>query len=162
MACPLHSSSEWCRVAAKACWDGGLQAMYYHPHVSAGLIVLVVAALLIALLMPWWVVVLVCALVAVPAILVSPLIRRALRRPARVGAESLAGSSAVVVRRNAVSAALPYVVRLGGELWSARSPEELAEGDRALVLGVEGNHLLICRMPPGLAHAGEPWLESWR
>ena len=124
--------------------------MCLHPHVSAGLFVLGIAALLIAFLFPWWAVVLACGLAAVPVYLVFRSIRVALLRRARLGVESLSGASAVVVARTAEASALPYVVRLGGELWTARSPEALAVGDRALVLGVEDNHLLVCRMPPEL------------
>ena len=43
-----------------------------------------------------------------------------------------------------------YVVRVQGELWSASSPDELAVGERALVVEVEGYRLVVCRMPPEL------------
>ncbi len=121
-----------------------------HPHVSAGLILLALAAGLAAMLLPWWVVVIACIVAAAPAYLLARRIQAALPRRARVGAESLPGESAVVVARADSATGLPYVVRVDGELWSADSPEPLAVGERALVLGVERNHLVVCRMPPEL------------
>jgi membrane protein implicated in regulation of membrane protease activity len=128
--------------------------MCHHPHVTAGLLVLAVVALLAALFLPWWAIALGGALAAGSTYLVAQRVQVALRRRARVGPESLPGASATVVATAEPSAALPYVVRLGGELWSARSPEPLAVGDQALVLGVEDNHLVVCRMPPELQETG--------
>ena len=109
---------------------------------------LAVIAVVLLLSAPWWTVLVASALALPPALLVSRRVRRALRRRARVGRESLPGASGIVTARLVdPNSILPYVVRLGGELWTARSLEDLAVGDRVLVLDVEDNHLLVCRLP---------------
>jgi membrane protein implicated in regulation of membrane protease activity len=113
---------------------------------ALGLVLFALIAL--AFFAPWWVTVLVLAVVVPTGLLVSGQVRRALRRRTSVGAEALPGAAGTVVGRLAPSEApLGYVVRLGGELWMARSTDDLDLGDRALVVEVEGNHLLVCRLP---------------
>lgn len=124
--------------------------MTHDIDTSTWLLLLAMLGLLMAFILPWWVTVLVCGIAALPLLLVSGHIRRALRRRADVGAESLPGARATVVARAHPPASFPYVVRLNGELWNARAVDDLAVGDHALVLEVEGNHLVVCRMPPEL------------
>jgi membrane protein implicated in regulation of membrane protease activity len=78
---------------------------------------------------------------------VSRQIYRALRRPVAVGREALPGSRATVVGRTDSGG---YFVRIEGELWSAESPDALVDGERVYVLDVEGQHLIVCRLPPEL------------
>lgn len=107
-----------------------------------------VVAMVLLLAAPWWVALAAAILVLPPTLLVSRRVRRALRRRASVGAESLPGASGVVTASlDDPNSQLPYVVRLGGELWTARSYDDLVVGDRILVLDVEDNHLLVCRLP---------------
>lgn len=121
------------------------------------------AVLLIAFLLPWWAVAIVCGAAALLLALLSRHIERSLPRRAIVGVESLPGATAVVVNRMTSSsypslsslsslygADHPYVVRVRGETWGAFSDEPLAIGEKALVLDVEGNHLVVCQMPPEL------------
>ena len=117
-------------------------------------LVALVGIVAVALLLsaPWWIGVLVALLAVPPTLLVSRRIRRSLRRRARIGAEALPGENGVITARlSDPNSLVPYVVRLGGELWTARSPEQLAIGDRVLVLEVEDNHLLVCRLPREIA-----------
>jgi inner membrane protein len=127
--------------------------MSHDPHTITWLLIVAVVALVAAFLLPWWVVMLGCIAALVPALMVSSRIRRALRSRAKVGAESLPGAQGIIVARTP-EASLPYVVRLGGEIWSARSPERLSVGEQVLVLGVEDNHLVICQLP---AELQPPW-----
>ena len=60
------------------------------------------------------------------------------------------GAPADVVARVSRLAERPYAVRVQGELWSAWSPDDLAVGERYLLLEVEGYRLVVCRMPPEL------------
>jgi membrane protein implicated in regulation of membrane protease activity len=57
------------------------------------------------------------------------------RRRAVTGVEALIGKTAVV--------SSPTQVRLGGELWEARSDRVLVTGDKVVVQGVEGLTLLV-------------------
>ena len=57
------------------------------------------------------------------------------RRRAVTGAEALIGKTAVV--------SSPTQVRVGGELWEARSDRVLIAGDKVVVHGVEGLTLLV-------------------
>jgi len=57
------------------------------------------------------------------------------RRRAVTGVEALIGKTAVV--------SSPTQVRVGGELWEARSDRVLIAGDKVVVHGVEGLTLLV-------------------
>jgi membrane protein implicated in regulation of membrane protease activity len=57
------------------------------------------------------------------------------RRRAVSGVEALIGKTAVV--------SSPTQVRVGGELWEARSDRVLVTGDKVVVQGVEGLTLLV-------------------
>jgi membrane protein implicated in regulation of membrane protease activity len=59
------------------------------------------------------------------------------RRKSPVGVEALVGQSAVV--------ATPTQVRIGGELWAARSDVALRAGDEVVVTGLEGLTLEVSR-----------------
>jgi membrane protein implicated in regulation of membrane protease activity len=63
------------------------------------------------------------------------LLRWSRRRRAVTGAEALIGQNAVV--------STPTQVRVAGELWEARSEEELVHGDDVEVTGVEGLTLRV-------------------
>lgn len=109
---------------------------------------LAVVAVVLLLSAPWWTVLVAAVLALPPTLLVHRHVRRALRQRATTGPESLPGANGIVTAHlEDPNSALPYVVRLGGELWTARSVEDLVVGDRVLVLEVEENHLLVCRLP---------------
>jgi membrane protein implicated in regulation of membrane protease activity len=113
---------------------------------------LAVVAVVLLLSAPWWTVLVAAVLAVPPALLVSRRVRRTLRQRATTGPESLPGANGIVTARlEDPNSALPYVVRLGGELWTARSLEDLTVGDRVLVIDVEDNHLLVCRLPREIA-----------
>src|SRR5256885_3389602 len=70
------------------------------------------------------------------------LLRWSRRRRAITGAEALVGSSG--------SVATPTQVRVAGELWRARSRDELVPGDEVRILAVDGMTLTVEREgPPG-------------
>ena len=66
------------------------------------------------------------------------LLRWSRRRRAATGAEALVGQSAIVSGN-------PTQVRIAGELWEARSNDELAPGEEVEVTGVEGLTLRVSR-----------------
>ena len=68
------------------------------------------------------------------------LLRWSRRRRAFTGAESLVGATAVVVSRDHV--------RVAGELWRARSTDELVPGEPVRILAVEGMTLAVEREGP--------------
>src|SRR5437588_4389894 len=68
------------------------------------------------------------------------LLRWSRRRRAVTGAEALIGQRAVV--------STPQQVRVAGELWEARSDEELVPGEEVVVTGLEGLTLCVSRSRP--------------
>jgi membrane-bound serine protease (ClpP class) len=68
------------------------------------------------------------------------LLRWSRRRRAVTGAEALIGLKALV--------STPTQVRVAGELWEARSDEQLVVGDEVEVTGVEGLTLRVSRPSP--------------
>ncbi len=68
------------------------------------------------------------------------------RRPA-IGPESLPGSFGTVVSLPDRVRPDACLVHAQGELWSARAVERLKVGEHCLVLEVEGNHLVVSRLP---------------
>jgi membrane protein implicated in regulation of membrane protease activity len=70
-------------------------------------------------------------------------ISRSMRRPVETGAEGLMGARVEVVRRLGAGRSSRYLVRSQGELWTARSGAGFQPGDRAFVVGVEGNTMDI-------------------
>jgi len=106
---------------------------------------LLLGAILLAifvLLSPWGLVaVAVGGLLDVAESLV--LLRWSRRRRAVTGAEALIGQRAVV--------STPQQVRVAGELWEARSDEELVTGEEVVVTGLEeGLKLRVSRSSPAL------------
>jgi membrane-bound serine protease (ClpP class) len=70
------------------------------------------------------------------------LLRWSRRRRAVTGAEALVGSSGILATRNQV--------RVAGELWHAKSAEELVPGDEVKIVAVDGMTLTVEReRPPG-------------
>jgi membrane-bound serine protease (ClpP class) len=65
------------------------------------------------------------------------LLRWSRRRRAVTGAEALVGSSGVVATRNQVHVA--------GELWQAKSADELAPGDEVKIVALDGLTLVVER-----------------
>ncbi len=68
------------------------------------------------------------------------------RRPA-VGPESLPGSFGTVVSLPDRRRPDACLVHTQGELWRARAVERLEVGEPCLVLEVEGNQLVVSRLP---------------
>lgn len=70
-------------------------------------------------------------------------ITRAMRRPVATGTESLLGTRAEVVSKSGLQAYPKYLVRAGGELWSASGTAGLLPGQIVKVVAVEGVKLVI-------------------
>ena len=68
---------------------------------------------------------------------------QAMKQPIQVGRESLLGKTVEVVAFVDNPSLARYLVREGGELWSASSPGQLRQGDKAVVHGLEGTHLVL-------------------
>jgi membrane protein implicated in regulation of membrane protease activity len=103
--------------------------------------VLTIVAIVLALTVlpqPWgWVAVLGAA--AIDVVETAFFVRWSKRRRATVGAETLVGRTAVVVRALAPQGQ----VKLDGEVWEARCSEELLPGDEVVVTAVEGLVLAV-------------------
>lgn len=125
-------------------------------HVAGSVLVLLAVGWLAMLLLPWWAIGLLLASGGVAVGLLILEVRRTLRRRAVVGPETLPGASGVVVADGRDVLGGRYVVRLGGELWTAASHEGLEVGDQALVLEVENGHLVVCRLPDEIARLRRP------
>ena len=98
---------------------------------------LLLGAILLAIFFlpsPWGIVaILVGGIIDIAESLV--LLKWSRRRRAVTGVEALIGRTAVV--------SSPTQVRVGGELWEARSDRVLVPGDKVVVHGVEGLTLLV-------------------
>ena len=97
---------------------------------------LTIVAIVLALTVipsPWgWVAVIVAGLIDVAE--TAFFVRWSKRRRATVGAETLVGRQAVVVRALAPRGQ----VKLDGEVWEAMSDEGLVPGDEVVVRGIDG------------------------
>ncbi len=62
-----------------------------------------------------------------------------------IGAESLVGGEAEVVSKLNAEAHAQYLVRAGGELWSAFSPEPLQPGETVRITTLDGVRLTVER-----------------
>ena len=106
-----------------------------------GIPMLTIVAVVLALTVlpsPWgWVAVLAAAAIDVAE--TAFFVRWSKRRRATVGAETLIGRSAVVVRALAPQGQ----VKLDGEVWQARASVELLAGDEVVVTAIEGLVLAV-------------------
>ena len=66
----------------------------------------------------------------------------AMRRPVETGAEGMIGQTGEVVEVQGTS----VVVRIGSEIWNARSPASLRKGDNVAVIAVERLVLRVKRL----------------
>lgn len=110
------------------------------PGYAIGAIVLAGAMLLLGL--PAWIAATVMALLVVKDVALYPLARRALAAPPASGAGSLVGARALVVAELAPEGK----VRLGHELWRARTAREhapIAAGRAVRVEDVSGLTLVV-------------------
>ena len=73
------------------------------------------------------------------------LMRRIMRRPVKVGSQSLVGKEARVISCSESDKVTPYRVRIEGEIWGARSEDSLERGETVVILAVEGNKLIVSR-----------------
>jgi len=81
---------------------------------------------------------------------------RAMRQPRQDGFESLIGTHAEVVSTQSPAYyAAPYLVKTGGELWTARSPDVLQPGEMVSVAATDGISLVVERTNHGF-HGGQP------
>ncbi len=89
--------------------------------------------------------------VAVPAymviLLVSALLYlktiQVMKLPIQVGRETLLGKIVEVVTVVESPSLARYLVRDGGEFWSATSTGEFTRGDKAVVMGFEGGRVVL-------------------
>ena len=71
---------------------------------------------------------------------------RTLRLPVATGVEGMEGKTAEVVGIEERVTLPRYVVRCEGELWRARSRDELSVGDEVRIVAVEGITLVVERI----------------
>jgi membrane protein implicated in regulation of membrane protease activity len=112
-------------------------------HYADGMLTIVAIALALTVIpSPWgWVTVIVAGLIDVAE--TTFFVRWSKRRRAAVGAETLVGRTAVVVR-----ALTPRgQVKLDGEVWEARADYDLLPGDEVVIRAVDG--LLLDVEPAG-------------
>jgi membrane-bound serine protease (ClpP class) len=102
------------------------------------LTILAVVLALTVLPSPWGVVAVVVAF-AIDAGETVFFVRWSKRRRATVGVETLVGRSAVVIRPLTPQGQ----VKLDGELWEARGPDDLAPGQDVVVTGIDGLVLVV-------------------
>lgn len=95
----------------------------------------IVAVILALTVLPSpWGVVAVAGAAAIDVVEITFFARWSKRRRATVGAETLVGRSAVVVR-----ALMPQgQVKLDGEVWEARAPGNVPPGDEVVVVALDG------------------------
>ncbi|MDP2727840.1 MAG: NfeD family protein [Dehalococcoidia bacterium] len=74
---------------------------------------------------------------------------QAMKQPVSVGREALVGQEVEVVLIIETPSMARYLVRHGGELWSATSADEFRRGDRALIAGLEGIRIRIQSLDGG-------------
>jgi membrane protein implicated in regulation of membrane protease activity len=90
---------------------------------------------------------------AVPAYLICLLLsgwmfwimRENMKRPVRIGEESMIGKEAEVISRSSSDNLTPYRVSLQGELWNASSEDPLETGETVIIVAVQGSRLTIER-----------------
>jgi membrane protein implicated in regulation of membrane protease activity len=71
------------------------------------------------------------------------IMRKAKKLPPMTGAEYLVGKDAKVVSKSPPEHAVPYLVRLDGELWSADSSDILQPGERVKITAVKSDCLIV-------------------
>jgi membrane protein implicated in regulation of membrane protease activity len=72
-------------------------------------------------------------------------IRRAMKKPLQDGFHSLIGTKAEVVSRLSPTGITQYLVRTGGELWTARCLNVLQPGEMVKISAVDGIRLMVER-----------------
>ncbi len=82
------------------------------------------------------------AVVVIVAALVYWYAVLAMRRPVETGAEGMIGQTGEVIEVHGTS----VVVRIGSEIWNARSPASLRKGDNVAVIAVERLVLRVKRL----------------
>ncbi len=83
------------------------------------------------------------AVIAFLSGLVYWLITRAMRKPVATGAESMIGTRAEVISASNLQGYSKYLVRAGGEIWTASSVDSLQPGELVTVAAVDGIKLVI-------------------
>lgn len=66
-----------------------------------------------------------------------------MKRPVTTGKESLVGKETKIISRSASDKIATYLVRIEGELWSARSRDSLKTGDTVVILAIKDNRLIV-------------------
>jgi len=77
------------------------------------------------------------------------LITKAMRKPIQDGFQSLIGTEAEVVSRQARDNPAQYLVRSQGELWSAYSADTLRPGEPVNIVAVKGIGIVVKRVDKG-------------
>ena len=77
------------------------------------------------------------------------LITRAMRKPIQDGFQSLIGTEAEVISKQALAHSAKYLVRAQGELWSAYSTDALQPGEQVNIVAVRGIGIVVERAEPG-------------
>jgi membrane protein implicated in regulation of membrane protease activity len=71
------------------------------------------------------------------------LITRSMMKPVATGSEELIGTGAEVVSRLSSNNYTKYLVRAGGELWTARSANSLLPGEQVNIAAMDGIRLVV-------------------
>ena len=71
------------------------------------------------------------------------LITRSMMKPVTTGAEGLVGVNAEVVSRLSPNNYRKYLVRAGGELWTAHCDSSLQPGEQVNIAAVDGIRLVV-------------------
>ena len=77
------------------------------------------------------------------------LITRAMRKPVRDGFQSLIGTEAEIVSKQAPDNSAQYLIRSQGELWSAYSTDILQPGEQVNIVAVKGIGVVVERADSG-------------
>ena len=77
------------------------------------------------------------------------LIRKAMRKPIQDGFQSLIGTEAEVVSKQALTHSARYLVRTQGELWSAYSADALEIGEWVNIVAIKGVGVVVERTESG-------------
>lgn len=102
-------------------------------------------------ILPWPVAAPTYLMVVAASVLVYYKAYQVMKQPIQVGREALVGKAVEVVAVVDTPSLARYLVREGGELWSASSSCQLRRGDKAVVKRLEGTHLVLMPVSDDIA-----------
>lgn len=93
--------------------------------------------------LPWPIAAPIYLVIVAASALVYFKVIQVMKQPIQVGRETLIGKTVDVVGIVDTPSLARYLVREGGELWSASSTGEFRCGDKAVVKGLEGSRIVL-------------------